>query len=87
MQGLLLREAGYRCDEGFLAFDETRERVLVRFDEALVVRILSLLVERCEVAAREVPKVLPGRALPARRDQRSGRSSTSTTARASAALP
>ncbi len=55
VQGLLLREAGYRCDEGFLAFDETRERVLVRFDEALVVRILSLLVELREVAARDEP--------------------------------
>jgi CRISPR-associated protein Cas1 len=34
-QGLLLREHGYECDSGVLYFVDSRERVLVLFDEAL----------------------------------------------------
>ncbi|WP_322747563.1 MULTISPECIES: CRISPR-associated endonuclease Cas1 [unclassified Frankia] len=52
VQGLLLREAGYRCDEGMLAFAETKERVRVVFDEALVARTLGLVAELRDVAAR-----------------------------------
>lgn len=55
VQGLLLRDAGYSCDEGYLAFDETRERVRVVFDEELVSRTLQLLQGLREVAAREEP--------------------------------
>lgn len=44
-QGLLLREHGYRCDEGVLYFAESRERVVVPFDDALVERTRSLLTE------------------------------------------
>jgi CRISPR-associated protein Cas1 len=51
VQGLLLREAGYRCDEGVLAFAETKERVRVAFDDALVDRTLSLLRQLREAAA------------------------------------
>jgi CRISPR-associated protein Cas1 len=35
VQGLLLEDNGYRCEEGALYFRESRERVRVRFDEAL----------------------------------------------------
>lgn len=35
VQGLLLREHGYDCDEGLLYFAESRERVRVVFDEEL----------------------------------------------------
>ena len=35
VQGLILEEHGYRCDEGVLYFCESRERVRVAFDEAL----------------------------------------------------
>ena len=35
VQGLLLEENGYRCDEGVLYFAESRERVRVVFDEEL----------------------------------------------------
>lgn len=52
VQGLLLRDAGYVCDEGFLAFDETRERVLVGFDDDLVRRTLDLLGDLRDVAGR-----------------------------------
>jgi len=55
VQGLLLRDAGYVCDEGYLAFDETRERVLVVFDDDLVRRTLDLLVELRDVAGRSDP--------------------------------
>ena len=57
--GLILRENGYRCDEGVLYFVETRERVTVPFDEALVVRTLELLLE-LHAAARsdDVPPPL-----------------------------
>jgi len=35
LQGLLLEEHGYRCDEGFLYYRASRERVRVPFDDAL----------------------------------------------------
>src|SRR6516164_4524197 len=35
VQGLILEDNGYRCSEGALYFRESRERVRVRFDEAL----------------------------------------------------
>lgn len=52
VQGLLLREAGYRCRSGFLSFAETRERVEVEFDDVLVSRTRSLVEELRAVAAR-----------------------------------
>lgn len=54
-QGLLLRVAGYVCDEGLLVFAESRERVLVRFDDALVDRTLCLLAELRHTAGRDEP--------------------------------
>jgi len=53
VQGLLLREHGYRCEEGMLAFAESRERVLVPFDEELVTRTLHLLAELRQVASSD----------------------------------
>lgn len=53
--GLLLREAGYRCDEGVLYFAEARQRVTVPFDEVLVARTLELLIELRQVAASDQP--------------------------------
>lgn len=35
VQGLILEEHGYRCEQGILYFAESRERVPVRFDEEL----------------------------------------------------
>jgi CRISPR-associated protein Cas1 len=52
--GLLLREAGYRCDEGVLYFAEARKRVVVPFDPALVERTRSLLAELRQVAASDI---------------------------------
>ena len=42
-QGLLLREHGYRCDEGILYFAASRERVKVAFDEELKALTLDSL--------------------------------------------
>lgn len=55
IQGLLLREVGYRCHEGILAFAGSRQRVRVPFDDELVARTRGLLAELREVAARDVP--------------------------------
>ncbi len=55
MQGLLLREAGYRCGGGILYFSETRQRVPVPFDEMLVERTLGLIAELREVAGSAEP--------------------------------
>lgn len=41
VQGLILREHGYACEEGVLYFAKSRERVLVAFDEELINRTLS----------------------------------------------
>lgn len=55
VQGLLLRDAGYSCDEGFLVFAETRERVLVRFDDLLVGKTVAHLEELRAVAGQDEP--------------------------------
>lgn len=51
VQGLLLREHGYACDHGVIWFAETRQRVRVEFDEALVARTLELARQLRTVAA------------------------------------
>ena len=43
IQGLLLRANGYTCTQGMLYFVESRQRVAVPFDDALVSRTLELL--------------------------------------------
>ena len=53
VQGLLLREAGYACDEGVLYYAGARQRVTVPFDEALVSRTLALVQELRAAAGRD----------------------------------
>ena len=43
IQGLLLRANGYTCTKGILYFVESRQRVTVPFDDALITRTLELL--------------------------------------------
>ena len=43
IQGLLLRANGYTCTQGMLYFVESRQRVEVPFDDALIARTLELL--------------------------------------------
>lgn len=55
VQGLLLREHGYRCERGVLWFAETRQRVTVEIDDQLVARTMDLLAELRSVASSSVP--------------------------------
>jgi len=50
LQGLLLRENGYTCDEGVLFFRETQQRIPVPFTRELIERTLELLSETRQVA-------------------------------------
>ncbi|HXG40319.1 MAG TPA: CRISPR-associated endonuclease Cas1 [Candidatus Limnocylindrales bacterium] len=54
-QGLILRENGYRCDEGVLYYAEDRSRHVIVFDDVLVERTLSLVAQLRETAAEPVP--------------------------------
>ncbi|MGI8517051.1 MAG: CRISPR-associated endonuclease Cas4g/Cas1g [Acidimicrobiia bacterium] len=51
VQGLILRDNGYRCDEGVIYFVETRQRVPILFDEELIAKTLGLADELRSVAA------------------------------------
>lgn len=54
-QGLLLQEAGYTCDHGYIYFRASRRRVRVDFDTALSDLTLSRLAELRDTAATDVP--------------------------------
>lgn len=54
-QGLLLRDAGYKCDHGFVYFRASRRRVRVDFDDDLVGLTLARLASLRETAASGVP--------------------------------
>lgn len=49
-QGLILRENGFQCDQGELYYIESRHRVVVPFDDALVMRTRSLVRQLREMA-------------------------------------
>ena len=55
VQALLLQEHGYRCERGMLWFAETRQRVVVELDDALVERTQELLADVRRVAASSEP--------------------------------
>lgn len=55
IQALLLREHGYRCDEGAIYFAKSHQRVAVPISEALVSRTLAAVRTAREVAARAEP--------------------------------
>ncbi len=54
VQGLVLRENGYRCDEGVLYYVTTKQRVRIAIDEALVQETLTALADARRVAAGRV---------------------------------
>lgn len=59
LQGLILRDNGYSCNEGIIYFVESKTRVPVVFDDGLVRRTLELLAELRRVAASgEMPPPL-----------------------------
>ncbi len=58
-QGLLLREAGYRCDHGFLYFAGSRTRVRVPFTSNLEAQTLALIEQTHQAAGlKEMPPPL-----------------------------
>src|SRR5208283_1767154 len=59
VQGLILRENGYRCDDGILYFVGSKERVPVIFDDTLVQRTLVLLNDaRSTIRSGTIPSPL-----------------------------
>ncbi|MEI7857612.1 MAG: CRISPR-associated endonuclease Cas1 [Methanomicrobiales archaeon] len=59
VQGLILQENGYRCDDGILYFIASKERVKVIFNEVLIQRTLSLLDEaRMTIGSGKIPPPL-----------------------------
>lgn len=55
LQGLLLRDAGYRCEEGVLYFAGARKRVVVPFDDELIERTHKIVQAARSVAATDEP--------------------------------
>jgi len=59
VQALVLRENGYRCDEGVLFFWETRQRVRIAIDDELVAITQQAITDaRAAVAKRQLPPPL-----------------------------
>ena len=52
-QGLILRENGYTCERGELYYIESRHRVVIPFDDALVMRTRELVKRLREMAQSE----------------------------------
>jgi len=55
VQGLILRENGYVCDEGVVYYATTRQRFIVSFDEALVQRTLDAVAALRRTLADPIP--------------------------------
>ena len=59
LQGLLLRANGYTCNQGMLYFVESRQRVAVPLDDALVSRTMDLLAGiRGMASSGQIPQPL-----------------------------
>src|ERR1035437_7565983 len=59
VQGIVLRENGYRCDEGVAYYRKTGKRVLVVFDEAAIAETEALILDAWGLAeAGEIPAPL-----------------------------
>jgi CRISPR-associated protein Cas1 len=59
VQGLVLRENGYKCEEGIVYYAETRQRVRVAFDEGLMRETESIVGQAWALArAGEMPPPL-----------------------------
>lgn len=58
-QGLILRENGYTCEQGELYYIESRHRVVIPFDDALVMRTRELIRRLREMAqSQQMPPPL-----------------------------
>src|SRR5699024_7270157 len=54
VQALVLRENGYRCDEGVLYYVMTKQRVRVTIDAGLVQQTLTALADARRIAAARI---------------------------------
>lgn len=52
LQGLVLRENGYRCEEGVVYYATTRQRVRVPFDDAVMAEAIAAAEQAWELARR-----------------------------------
>ena len=52
VQGIVLRENGYQCDEGVAYYRKTGQRVRVAFDAALIAETEALILEAWATAER-----------------------------------
>src|SRR5437660_2837848 len=50
IQGLILRENGYQCEEGVVYYTKTRQRVRVAFDEAIMLETEQAILNAWELA-------------------------------------
>jgi CRISPR-associated protein Cas1 len=60
VQGIVLRENGYRCEEGIAYYRKTGQRVRVVFDEALIAETEALILEAwgtAEMGERPAPLI------------------------------
>jgi CRISPR-associated protein Cas1 len=59
VQALILRDNGYRCEEGVVYYVQTKQRVRVPFDDALMAETLRIVEEaRAVAAAGRIPPPL-----------------------------
>src|SRR3989442_1724878 len=59
VQGLILRDNGYRCDEGLVYYFKTKQRVRVVFDDALMAETVRLIGEaRATATGGRIPPPL-----------------------------
>ncbi len=54
VQGLVLRDNGYRCEEGIVYYASTKQRVRVPFTDEVIAETLSAIGQAWEVAQRRV---------------------------------
>ncbi len=58
-QGLILKDNGYRCDEGLVYYFKTKQRVRVQLDEFLIAETLQLIKDaRTTAASGQIPTPL-----------------------------
>lgn len=55
VQGLILRENGYRCDEGVLYYAASKQRFVVPFERRLIERTLRAVADLSRVALEPAP--------------------------------
>src|SRR5580692_476588 len=59
VQGIVLRENGYRCEEGVAYYRKTGQRVRVAFDEALIAETEALILEAWGLATSQICQLDP----------------------------